>query len=482
MGGTFAHFLYWMAMQVLRLIDVLERMFDLFAGGATVSFDGRSDYLTNLFFTNDTVTIAYGVMAAAGIALSVGFALAALARKVLDPGGRGQVSVARILGSLVKSIGLIIITNSVITVTFNATNMLLSYVHYNAEISSQKTDEIVFTDEMRGAMARALNTLGNYSLNDSYSEKYNINLCFNDMRSDLLYLSEQGVFDYEYLPQENGDSWQSVLASVARTADLSTDLYPGREYPEVTSAILSAMETVRTNKTLPALSSYRPSNLLYSTRLSIDTTVFLMATMDAAWNEKMNEHPGVSDALRGPFFTEQKSIYDEKEVAGAFDISRINWLILFLACAEVIFSLTVMLFNCITRIFSMIFLYIISPGIFATMPFDDGSRTREWINMFLVQCLGVFATVIPMKLIMVFVPIILDVRLSVFENGFFGQMAKLLLILGAFAAARRASTMLAGLITNQNRGTVIGASEMKVLGKTLGKQMAKTFEKRMDRA
>ncbi len=83
---------------------------------------------------------------------------------------------------------------------------------------------------------------------------------------------------------------------------------------------------------------------------------------------------------------------------------------------------------------------------------------------------------------MVFVPIILDVRLSVFENGFFGQMAKLLLILGAFAAARRASTMLAGLITNQNRGAIIGASEMKVLGKTLGKQMAKTFEKRMDRA
>ena len=53
---------------------------------------------------------------------------------------------------------------------------------------------IVYTDEQYAAMGRALNTIGNYSLVPAYSSRYNLNTCYNEIRQDLLYLQQQGVF------------------------------------------------------------------------------------------------------------------------------------------------------------------------------------------------------------------------------------------------------------------------------------------------
>ena len=50
MSETIANVLYWVARQVLRIIDLLQRMFDLFAGGSEVTYNGKTGYLTDLFF------------------------------------------------------------------------------------------------------------------------------------------------------------------------------------------------------------------------------------------------------------------------------------------------------------------------------------------------------------------------------------------------------------------------------------------------
>ncbi len=477
MSDTVANGLYWVARQILRMIQLLQSMFDLFAGGSKVSFHGKNGYLTNLFFSNDTVVFAYEVVAVIGSALAVGFALAAFLRRIFDPGGRGQMTLGRILTAMVKSILLIAVTNSLVTMVFSATNMLLSYIHYTANLETEARQEVVLDDRVRAAMARALNTLGNYSLNESYQDTLNVNLCFNEMRSDMQLLDNAHVFEADYAPEKNGDSWQSVLALVANAADLSREMELDEEDPQLSGALIQAMDILRKNQKLPLLQGTTVDDANTEASLSFDTVLFLLNTMDAARNTRYNEAPDVSDALRGDYYTGKKSIYDVEAVSASFDLSKVNFFILYLSAAEVVFSLVVMIFNCITRIFSMIFLYIISPGFFAIMPFDDGARTRAWIRMFLVQALTVFAAVIPMKLIILFVPIILDMGLQLFEDPVLNQTAKLLLILGAFEAARRASTILAKLITESNPGSVLGSYEIKTLSKTLSKSLGKEIRK-----
>ncbi|MCR5451737.1 MAG: hypothetical protein K6F00_03810 [Lachnospiraceae bacterium] len=470
--------LYWIAKQILHILNLLERMFDVFAGGASVVFDGEESYLTNLFFTNDSVSTLYMTMACVGMALSVGFAVAALVRKVFDVGGiGGAVPISRILKSLIISVGLIIITNTVTTLAFNATNMLLSYISYASSLETEESPEIEFTDKERSAMARALNTLGNYSLNEPCEDVINVNMCFNEMRPDLLELQEDGVFDAQYYPEENGETWQSVLAVIAGSHDLNTDVSLTKEDKSVKEAILKGMQIIKTVDNLTALETFKPMNQNQPVKIEFDRLMFLMSTMNSARNEKMNENPSVTDPLRNAFLTGVYSIYDDEAVNAAFDINKINWILFYISIAVTILALTVMLFNCITRIFSMIFLYIVSPAVFATMPFDDGGRTKEWINMFLVQTLAVFATVLPMKLVTLFVPIILDSRLTLFENGYMNQMAKLILLLGALEAARRTSTMFSKLITNAGGKSSIGAAEIKMMGKSVGKNIKRTMKR-----
>ena len=136
MSETIANGLYWVAMQILRIINILQKMFDLFAGGSEVTYNGRTGYLTNLFFSNDAVLRAYEIMAMIGVALSAGFALAAILRRIFDAGGRGQMTLGRILGSMVKSIGLILVTSTAVTMVFYSTNILLSYIHYSTQVKA----------------------------------------------------------------------------------------------------------------------------------------------------------------------------------------------------------------------------------------------------------------------------------------------------------------------------------------------------------
>ena len=66
---------------------------------------------------------------------------------------------------------------------------------------------IEFSEEEYAAMGRVLSTIGNYSIVQSSNNRYNLNLCYNDIRADLYYLQQQGVFDYSYYQRHK--SWMA---------------------------------------------------------------------------------------------------------------------------------------------------------------------------------------------------------------------------------------------------------------------------------
>lgn len=467
--------LYYAETGLCKIIGMLDQMFQIFAGITKVSYDGEKDYLVNVFFNNRSISNVYWGMALIGIAMVFGFSIAAVTRKMFDIGGKQQQSMGQIITSLVRTIFLILGMSAIMVIVLNSTNVLMQQINYvfSDPENLDLAETIVYTDEQFAAMGRALKSIGNHSLNPSYTSRYNINSCFNDIRQDLNYLQQQRVFRYYYTTQDSDgnevNTWQSVLQKVANSHDLRTDLKLDVSYDAVTTALLDAMDVLRNDKSFKPLQSYSrvmPADGM----LPLDRFLFLMGTMRAAKNSEYNEKAELTDPVRGPYYSGEKSIYNIKQVSGDFDIGfATDYLVVFLSGIALIFDLVTIILNCIARMFNMLFLYLIAPPIFATQPFDNGGKTKQWITAFIVQSFSVFGTVISMRLLLILLPIVTSSRLVLFENAMLNAMAKLVLIYGLFEVAKKATGLLTGILADSAGWQSVQAGDMSgSAGKLIG--------------
>ena len=481
LNATIYRLLYYIEYGLCWIVGMLDQMFQVFAGIVKVSYDGEPDYLINVFFRNHAVSNVYWGMALIGVALCFGFAIFAAVRKLFDGSGKIQQSWGQMMAGLLRSIVLILGMSAIMAIVLNSTNILMQQVNYlfNDAENKDLPETIVYTDEQYAAMGRVLNTIGNYALNPSYNSRYNINACFNEIRQDLYYLQQQGVFRYYYTrTDQNGktiNTWQNVLQDVANAADLRYDLKLDKPYESVTRSLTRAMDVIGEDASFKPLGEYTRVTTS-ETLVPLDRLVFLMGSMHAAKNPMYNAKPALDDSLRAPYYTGEKSIYDLDQVNKDFDIgiASTDYIIVYVACVALIFDLMVIILNCIARIFNMLFLYLIAPPVIAAQTLDSGGKTRQWMIAFLVQSLSVFGTVISMRLLLIYLPIIAGPRLVLFENSvILNLMAKLVLIYGGFEAAKKSTALLTGILADSAGWQSIQAGDMstsaaKAIGSVTG--------------
>ena len=471
--ATVYKFLYYVAVSCCWIIDLLYSMFEIMAGLSKVSYNGDFDYLINIFFSNTTVSKVYWGMALIGLAAGFAFAIAAVIKKMFDMGDKEKRSYGQILTGLFKS-GLIILCMSlIITMVLNATTLLMQQVNYvfiNADdLGEEKT--ITYTDEEYAAMARVLNTIGNFSLNPSYNNRYNLNKCFNEIRFDLQYLKQQGVFDFHYVTTDvEGNTiatWQSALQKIANSASLEQDLSLDVYHESVSNSILETMDLLKVNGSFKPLEEYQRKYQPSRNSVPMDRFLFLMASMRAAKNDDYNKNPSLTDPLRGAYYYGEKSIYDLETVNEDFDIgiAALDYLILFLTCFKMLEILATIILNCIGRIFNMLMLYLISPLIISVSPLDDGGKFKQWTTAFIVQSFSVFGTVISMRVLLLFMPVVVDPKLVLFANPIANLLTKLIIVLAAFEVAEKATNLITGILADNAGWQSITAGDMSATAK-----------------
>ena len=454
---------YALASGLCWIIDILDSFFGVMSGQVQVSYNKQPYYLINVFFENASVRNVYWVMALLGILLCFVFAIIAVAKKTVDAGDKMRQGMGDILTGLFKGIIIIVSLTFIMTMTLDLTNALLQRVTYafNHSEDIDKPVTITYTDEEYAAMARVLNTIGNYSLNPSYNSRYNINSCFNEIRTDLQFLKEKGAFALHYVTDENNPvSWQSELQKIVNAADLSRDLKLDVYDAGVTNAIVSLMKTMQQNSSFAPLQSYERKYVSNSSKVPLDRLIFLMCTMDAAKNPAFNDSPTVGDELRGAYYTGEKSIYNLESVFADFEISKINFIVLIAVAFKLIWDYAVIIINCVARIFNLLLLYLIAPPCIATLPLDEGGKMKQWTTAFVIQCFGVFGTIIAMRVMLLFIPIVIDNNLLLFDNYVLNLMAKVIIILGGMETAKRASGMVTGILADNAGMQAITASDM----------------------
>ena len=466
--ATIYKFLYYIAVGCCWIINLLYSMFEVMAGLSKVSYDGDYDYLINIFFSNTTVSKVYWGMAIIGLAVGFAFTIAAVIKKLFDTHEKEKRSYGQILTGLFKSALIILCMSLIVTMVLNATTLLMQQVNYvfvNADDLGEE-QSITYTDEEYAAMARALNTIGNFSLNPSYNNRYNLNKCFNEIRLDLQYLKSQGVFDFHYVTTDmQGNTiatWQSALQKIANSASLERDLSLDVYHESVSNSILQAMDLLKVNGSFKPLEEYQRHYQPTRDSISIDRILFLMASMRAAKNEDYNVNASLTDPLRGAYYYGEKSIYDLDTVNEDFDIgvAAFDYVVLLLTCFKLLQTLATIILNCVGRIFNMLMLYLISPLILAVSPLDDGGKFKQWTTAFVVQSLSVFGTVISMRVLLLFMPIIVDDKLVIFSNPVANLLTKLIIILGGFEVAEKATSLITGILADNAGWQSITAGDM----------------------
>ena len=243
---------YYIERVLCWIVGLLYDMFEVFAGLVRVEYEGDYNYLINVFFSNRAVSNIYWGMALIGIVLCFGFAIAAVIKKMFDASGKVQQSLGQIIWGGIRSIIVILGMTAIMNVVLNGTGVLMQQVSYlfqdpyNLHLPVSRT----FSGEEYAAMGRILSTIGNYSKVESKENRYNLNLCFNDIRGDMYYLQQQGVFEYSYY-RTNSDgkiltSWQAALENIADSCDLSQDVKVDKYNDGVSRSLTEAMEYLRT--------------------------------------------------------------------------------------------------------------------------------------------------------------------------------------------------------------------------------------------
>ena len=466
----FGKVLYYLTIAFVYILKIVYEFFAVFSGSKRVRYDGAKNYLINIFFGNDSINNVYWGMALIGMLFAIVFAFIAVLRKSFDLGDNHQRSMGGIIMNIGKSMLAILLLSSVMTAMLNITNVLVDRVNYIFDYadSFDKKTEMTFNDEQYAAMARIYNTIGNYSLNSSRNSRFNLNSCYNAIRGDLLYLQEEGVFDFYYEDKDiNGNpspTWQSELQKILNEHDPRTDIK--LDDSETVSSILDVMKILETNNAFYPVSHIKRTVSTTSENISLDRIIFLIGTLNAAKDSYFNSDPELTDALRSPFFYGDKSIYSLEDVQNSFNImlDGISYVVILLMTILTLKNLAVCIFNCIARIFNLLSLYIVAPPIFATMPLDDGAKFKQWVQAAVIQLFGIFGSIIPMRLVIMFVPMILDSKLELFESITMNILGKAVLIVGAVEAANRFSQVFTGILAGSSGAAAIRSSDMSGLG------------------
>ena len=134
---------------LLKIVEIVESFFNIFAGTQKVYYDREPVYLFDLFFSNNAVTKMFWGMAIIAVVMSFGFCIVAVARKVTDISGTTKHTLGQIMSNFIRSIVVILLLNLCIVAAINMTTVIFERINYTMEHSATLGGggETQYTDE-----------------------------------------------------------------------------------------------------------------------------------------------------------------------------------------------------------------------------------------------------------------------------------------------------------------------------------------------
>lgn len=100
-----------------------------------------------------------------------------------------------------------------------------------------------------------------------------------------------------------------------------------------------------------------------------------------------------------------------KIVEAYYSLAEINYIVLFIGSGLVIWALYNAAFGLIMRIYKTVILFVISPPIVAIMPLDGGNAFKQWRTNFIGAVLGAYGVIVTLNLFFIILPLVAKINL-----------------------------------------------------------------------
>lgn len=143
-----------------------------------------------------------------------------------------------------------------------------------------------------------------------------------------------------------------------------------------------------------------------------------------------------------------------------YSLWQINYIVLIVGGIFMLYVLGSLAFAMVKRLFYILVLFIISPGVCALYPLDEGSAVKSWSGEVKKQVLSAYGAVAGLNIFLSLVPLV-D-KISIFESGVFGinDIVQIFILVTGLLVVKDLIGLISGFVGGDNAYST-GSSLMK---------------------
>ena len=175
----------------------------------------------------------------------------------------------------------------------------------------------------------------------------------------------------------------------------------------------------------------------------------------------------------GSWFTAGVPLYSHTSVgpgvtpgAGYYNLAQINYIVIIVGGVFMLYALGSLTFGMVKRIFMLLTLFVISPGICAMYPLDEGKAVGSWVGKVKENILSAYGAVAGMNIFYSLLPLIDNIHLGGSDFGafmssvFLSDLLQLFIMVTGLLVVKDLISMISGFVGGGNAYSD-GASLMK---------------------
>ena len=203
---------------------------------------------------------------------------------------------------------------------------------------------------------------------------------------------------------------------------------------------------------------------------------------DASYIKEGMTTEELANAVDDIYSTTNIGIWNQIEVGWYYNVGQINYLVLIVGGVFMLQALGTIAYGMIKRIFILIILYIVSPGVCALYPLDEGAAVKSWSGEVKKNVLSAHGAVAGINIFMSIIPLIDQIQIAGVVGGvaFIGDLIQIFILTVGLMCVSEFTTLLSnfiggsdafasskGQITNTGKKMFQGALTGAVAGKFL---------------
>lgn len=146
------------------------------------------------------------------------------------------------------------------------------------------------------------------------------------------------------------------------------------------------------------------------------------------------------------------SIYDWGSVEKWYSLFEVNYLVLVVGGVFMLYALGTLAFGMIRRMFLLIILFVVSPGVCAMYPLDEGKAVGQWRSEFVKQVLSVHGSVAAINIFFALLPLIDKMHFTGFVGAWAGidDLIQLFILTSGLMCVKEFTGLLSGFIGGED--------------------------------